>query len=75
LLGVSIIKLNILTSLIGVLILIPIIIELIQFITTSGSCDIDDVILNSSGAILLYLIISIKPIKKFLFKFLIREKV
>lgn len=57
------------------IILIPLIIEIIQFISTSGSCDIDDIILNSSGAILLYLIISIKPIKKFLFKFLIREKI
>jgi len=57
------------------IIIIPLIIELIQFITTSGSCDIDDIILNSSGAIIMYLIISIRPIKKLLFKLLLREDI
>lgn len=29
-------------------------IELLQFITMSGSCDIDDVILNVSGSLIMY---------------------
>ena len=66
---------NNIKTFIKTIILIPIIIELIQFITTSGSCDIDDVILNSSGAIILYLLISIKRVKRLLFKILIREEI
>lgn len=50
-------------------------IEIIQFITTSGSCDIDDIILNSLGAIILYLIVSIKIIKKTLFKIFLKEDI
>ena len=66
---------NNIKTFIKTIILIPIMIELIQFITTSGSCDIDDVILNSSGAIILYLLISIKRVKRLLFKILIREEI
>lgn len=37
-------------------------IEIMQYITKTGSCDIDDVILNSSGAIISYFIFKIKSI-------------
>ena len=30
-------------------------VEILQFVTLSGSCDIDDLILNVSGAFLIYL--------------------
>ncbi len=43
-------------------------IELLQFITLSGSCDIDDVILNVGGACIMYGVLSIEPIKKFIKK-------
>lgn len=49
-------------------------IELIQFITTSGTCDIDDVILNAGGAILLFIILNIPIIKKVTYKIFLREK-
>jgi glycopeptide antibiotics resistance protein len=42
------------------------IIETIQFITFTGSADIDDLILNTIGAIIGYGIIKIKMIRKFL---------
>lgn len=38
-------------------------IEIIQFITFTGSCDIDDIILNTLGAYLMYKILNIKDIK------------
>lgn len=46
------------------LIMIPIIviIELMQFITISGSCDIDDLILNILGITIMYFVSKIKPI-------------
>ncbi len=50
-------------------------IEVVQFITTSGTCDIDDIILNAGGAVLLYLFISIKPIKRCLFKVFLKEEI
>lgn len=37
-------------------------IEVIQYITKSGSFDIDDILLNSSGAFLMYLILKIKSV-------------
>lgn len=42
-----------------------IIIELLQFVTLSGVCDIDDVILNVAGACIMFGILSIKPVKAF----------
>lgn len=39
-------------------------IELIQFITFTGSCDIDDIILNILGAFIMYKILNINEIKK-----------
>ncbi len=40
-------------------------IEILQFITLSGACDIDDVILNVSGSIIAYKLLSIKLIDRF----------
>lgn len=37
-------------------------VELTQFLTLSGSCDIDDFILNISGALIFYLLIRIKSV-------------
>jgi len=54
---------------------ITISIELIQFITTSGTCDIDDVILNASGAILLYGILNIPFIKRIIYKIFLKEEI
>ncbi len=45
------------------ILMIVISIELLQFITLSGTCDIDDVILNSAGAYIVFGILHIKPIK------------
>ena len=42
------------------------IIEITQFITFTGSADIDDLILNTIGAIIGYEIIRIKPLRKIL---------
>lgn len=43
--------------------IIVLIIELLQFVTLSGSCDIDDLILNVLGAVTMYLILRVKKIK------------
>ena len=48
------------------MIIVVLLIEGLQFITLSGSCDIDDVILNVLGALILYAILSIKSIKSFI---------
>lgn len=45
-----------------------IVIELVQFITMSGSCDIDDLILNVSGAVMVFLIFKIKFLRKIVYK-------
>lgn len=50
------------------IILIVIAIEGLQFLTLSGSCDIDDLILNVLGSSCLYFIFKIKPIKKIIRK-------
>ncbi|MBE6153906.1 MAG: VanZ family protein [Firmicutes bacterium] len=49
-------------------------IELIQFITFSGSCDIDDVILNTLGALIMYRILNIKDIKNLIKNIFLLEK-
>lgn len=54
------------------IILIVIGIESMQFLTLSGSCDIDDLILNLSGSLVLYLILKIKPINKVIRKTFIK---
>lgn len=48
------------------IILIVIGIESMQFLTLSGSCDIDDLILNLFGALVLYLVLKIKIINNFI---------
>ena len=49
-------------------------IEFIQFITFSGSCDIDDVILNTLGAFIMYKILNIKDIKNLINNIFLLEK-
>lgn len=49
-------------------------IELLQFITFSGSCDIDDIILNTSGAFIMYLILQIKSVKNLIRNIFLLEK-
>lgn len=49
-------------------------IELIQFITFSGICDIDDVILNTLGAFIMYKILNIKDIKNLISNIFLLEK-
>lgn len=50
------------------MILIVLIIELLQFITLSGSFDIDDLILYVFGAVILYLILKIKKVNQLIHK-------
>lgn len=49
-------------------------IELIQFITFTGSCDIDDVILNTLGAFIMYKILNIKDVNNLVRNILLLEK-
>ena len=50
-----------------------IIIELLQFLTLSGSCDIDDLIFNVIGASIIYFICKISFIKKLINKIFLFE--
>ena len=50
------------------MILIVLIIESLQLITLSGSFDIDDLILNVFGAVILYLILKIKKVNQLIHK-------
>ncbi len=45
--------------------LLSLIIELTQFITLSGVCDIDDIILNTIGAVILFEVLNIPRVKHF----------
>jgi len=49
-------------------------IEVLQFITFSGSCDIDDIILNTLGAFVMYLILQIKSVKNLIRNIFLLEK-
>ena len=49
-------------------------IEVIQFLTLSGSCDIDDIILNVVGSILAYIIFRINSINSIIRNILLLEK-
>lgn len=49
-------------------------IELLQFITYTGSCDIDDIILNTLGALIMYKIINITDINNLMKNILLLEK-
>ena len=51
-----------------VMVLITILVEILQFITYSGSTDIDDIILNTTGAIIVYMLMKTKFAKKLLNK-------
>ena len=55
------------------MIIIVVFIEVIQFLTMSGSCDIDDLILNIVGSSIVYFIVNIKIINKFIRKILLYE--
>ena len=55
------------------MILIVVVIELLQFVTMSGSCDIDDLILNVLGSSIIYLISKIKIINKLINKIFLFE--
>lgn len=56
-----------------IMILGIILIELLQFITMSGACDIDDLILNLIGASIVYWVINIKYINKLIKKIFLYE--
>ena len=49
-------------------------IELVQFITFTGSCDIDDIILNTFGAFVMYKILNIKDINSLVRNIFLLEK-
>jgi len=55
------------------MLIIVISVELLQFITMSGSCDIDDLILNILGVSIVYLLLKIKFINNFVHKFFLFE--
>jgi len=55
------------------MIILVVVIELLQFITLSGSCDIDDLILNVMGASIMYFICKISFIKKLIYKIFLFE--
>ena len=56
-----------------VMTIIIIVIELLQFITMSGACDIDDLILNLLGVSIMYFIIKIKIVNKYINKLFLFE--
>ena len=56
-------RINNLLRFIVLIISMTVFVELMQFITMAGSADIDDVILNSVGAIIIYVTIQIKFVK------------
>ena len=55
------------------IIIFVIMIELLQFLTLSGSCDIDDLILNVVGASVIYFVCKISFIKKIVNKIFLFE--
>lgn len=55
-------------------ILFILLIELLQFITLSGSSDIDDVILNVTGALVMYQILKIETLNHFIRNVFLLEK-
>ena len=50
------------------MIIITIFVEIVQFITYSGGADIDDIILNTIGAIIVYMLMKTKFVKNLLKK-------
>lgn len=67
-------KQNKLKNFLITIILIVLVIELAQLLTASGSCDIDDIILNTIGAIIMYFILHINSIKKIISNMFLLEK-
>jgi len=55
------------------MIIIIAIIELTQLLFMLGSFDIDDLILNISGAILIYVILKLPPLQKIINKLTLKE--
>lgn len=53
---------------------IVLLVELLQFVTLSGSCDIDDVILNVSGALIMYAILKIKSVNNLIKNIFLLER-
>ena len=56
------------------MIIIVLVIELLQFITLSGSCDIDDIILNVFGALIMFAILKIKSVNNLIKNIFLLEK-
>ena len=52
----------------GVVLLSVIAVELLQFVFLTGSSDVDDVILNSMGALIMYAALRSRPISRALSK-------
>ena len=67
-------KINSIKKFLITILCITIGIELLQFITFSGSCDIDDVILNTLGAFIMYKILNLKDIKNLVRNIFLLEK-
>ena len=55
------------------MVMLVVVIELLQFISLSGSCDIDDLILNVLGASIVYFICKIKFVNKIINKIFLFE--
>ena len=66
-------KMNKFLNFLITIVITVVVIELLQFVTMSGSCDIDDLILNVFGSSIIYLIINIKPINKIIRKIFLFE--
>ena len=56
------------------MVIIVLAIEILQFITLSGSCDIDDLILNVSGALLMFVILKTKSVNNLIRNIFLLEK-
>lgn len=54
--------------------IISIIVELLQFLTLSGSCDIDDIILNVIGALIMYKLLNIESVRNLVNNIFLGEK-
>ena len=66
-------KMNKFINFLLTMVIIVVIIELLQFITMSGSCDIDDLILNVLGSSIIYFIFKIECISKLINKIFLYE--
>lgn len=62
------------SSFLFIALIFTILIELLQFLTLSGSCDIDDIILNVLGAFIMFKILHIKTINNLFRNIFLLEK-